>query len=151
RRGRAGVRDVRDRTLSMLVVGSDAHRAHRPRRPFLDRGVLVEAPEIPERIDRIVAALADANLGAPTHPTTVGFDTVQRVHASDYLAFLEHAHEQWRAETGLGPDSEAAAYARAIRGQPTDEPPSVIGQLGFYSHDSDPVLAGTWEAATGAV
>ena len=29
--------------------------------------------------------------------------------------------------------------------------PHVIAQLGWYSHDSDPILDGTWEAATAAV
>jgi acetoin utilization deacetylase AcuC-like enzyme len=135
----------------MLIVGSDAHRAHHPRRPFLDRGQLVDPPEVPERIDRIVAALADAGLGAPTAPVAFGVDALHRVHPPEYLAFLEHAHERWRAATGLDAASEAVAYARAIRGQPSDEPPHVIGQLGWYSHDNDPILEGTWTAAIAAV
>jgi acetoin utilization deacetylase AcuC-like enzyme len=135
----------------MLIVGSDAHRAHHPRRPFLDRGQLVDPPEVPERVDRIVAALADARLGAPTAPVAFGADALHRVHPPEYLAFLEHAHERWRAATGLDAASEAVAYARAIRGQPSDEPPHVIGQLGWYSHDNDPILEGTWPAAIAAV
>jgi acetoin utilization deacetylase AcuC-like enzyme len=135
----------------MLIIGSDAHRAHHPRRPFLDRGQLVEPPEVPERIDRIVGALAEAQLGAPAPPATFDVERLRRIHPPDYLAFLEHAHDRWRAATGLGEESEAVAYARAIRGQPYDEPPSVIAQLGWYSHDNDPVLAGTWPAAVAAV
>jgi acetoin utilization deacetylase AcuC-like enzyme len=135
----------------MLVFGSGAHRAHHPRQPFSDRGQMIDPPEVPERIDRIVHALADAGLGAPVAPREFGIAPVQRVHPPEYLDFLEHAHARWRDATGLGPESEAAAYARAIRGQPSDEPPHVIGQLGWYSHDNDPVLAGTWSAARGAV
>jgi acetoin utilization deacetylase AcuC-like enzyme len=135
----------------MLIVGSDAHRAHHPRQPFLDRGVLVEPPEVPERIDRIVAALADRGLGAPAPPEAFGRDPILRVHPPEYLTFLEYAHERWREVTGQGEDAEAAAYARPIRGQPYDEPSHVIAQLGWYSHDNDAVVAGTWSASVGAV
>jgi acetoin utilization deacetylase AcuC-like enzyme len=135
----------------MLIVGSDVHRVHHPKQPFVDRGRLIDPPEVPARVDRIVAALADAGIGAPKPPAAFGLDPVQRIHPPEYLTFLEHAHTRWRDATGLGRDSEAAAYARAIRGQPYDEPPHVIGQLGWYSHDNDPILAGTWDAATAAV
>ena len=135
----------------MLIIGSDAHRAHHPRTPFADRGRTVAPPEVPERVDRIVQALADAGLGAPSPPAAFGLDPVLHVHPAEYVTFLEHAHARWRAATGLDESSEAIAYARAIRGQPNDDLPSVIAQLGWFSHDNDPVLAGTWEAAIGAV
>jgi len=134
----------------MLTFGSDAHRAHHPRLPFLDRGRLVDPPEVPERVDRIVAALVETGLGAPTAPKPFGLDPIRLVHPPEYLEFLEHAHDRWRAATGLDAMSEAVAYARAIRGQPYDEPPHVIAQLGWYSHDSDPLLAGTWAASIAA-
>jgi len=135
----------------MLIVTSEAHRAHHPREPFRDRGALVNPPEVPERVDRILAALRSAGMATQVAPESFGLDPVRRVHTADYLAFLEHAHARWRAATGVGEDAEAVAYARAIRGQPYDEPPSVIAQIGWFSHDSDPILGGTWSAALGAV
>jgi acetoin utilization deacetylase AcuC-like enzyme len=135
----------------MLIVASDVHRGHHPREPFRDRGMLVNPPEVPERADRILAACAEAGFARPAPPVTFGLDPVRRVHAGEYLDFLEHAHARWREATGTGADAEAVAYARAIRGQPYDEPPSVIAQIGWFSHDSDPILAGTWTAAVGAV
>jgi acetoin utilization deacetylase AcuC-like enzyme len=135
----------------MLVVASDVHHVHHPRRPFLDAGQLIDPPEIPERADRILSALAASGFDTPVAPQASGRDAILRAHTAEYLEFLEHAHERWRAATGLGEDSEAVAYARAIRGQPFVEPPHVIGELGWYSHDNDPILAGTWEAARGAV
>jgi acetoin utilization deacetylase AcuC-like enzyme len=135
----------------MLVVASETHRLHHPRQPFHDAGLLMDPPEVPARIDCILAALTDAGFAPPVAPGSFGRDPILRVHSAEYLDFLEHAHERWRAATGLGADSEAVAYARAIRGQPFVEPPHVIGELGWYSHDSDPILAGTWEAAHGAV
>ncbi len=116
----------------------------------------MQPPEVPERVDRILAAIADAGLGAPHPPETTGLnspapDAMRRVHTSEYCEFLEHAHERWRVDTGLGADSEAAGYARALRDQPLFEPENIIAQLGWYSHDTDPVLAGTYAAAVGAV
>ena len=139
----------------MLIVASDAHRTHHPREPFLDRGQLVEPPEVPERVDRILAAIADAGLGRPEPPRAFaergGSGPTARVHSPEYLEFLEHAHARWRDATGLDESSEAVAYARPIRDQPHLDPEHIIAQLGWYSHDSDPVLAGTFGAAVAAV
>jgi acetoin utilization deacetylase AcuC-like enzyme len=135
----------------MIIVTSATHRAHHPRAPILDRGHLVPPPEIPERVDRIIGALAAADFPTPVAPAEFGIEAVQRVHTRAYLDFLEQAHARWRDATGLGVDSEAVAYARAIRGDTYEEPRHVIAQLGWYSHDSDPILAGTWSAARGAV
>ena len=135
----------------MLIVASDAHRQHHPRRPFLDRGRLVSPPEVPERVERIRAALTEAGIGTIREPDEFGIDVVLRVHSGEYVDFLAHAHERWQEATGLDEESEAAAYARPIRDQPFREPQHLIAQLGWYSHDTDPVLAGTFTAATAAV
>jgi acetoin utilization deacetylase AcuC-like enzyme len=135
----------------MLIVASDAHRAHHPREPFLDAGRMIDPPEIPERVDRILGAIADARLGPPSAPRSFCRDPIQRVHPPEYLDFLEHAHARWRETTGREEASEAVAYARAIRDQPIVELESIIAQLGWYSHDTDPILAGTNAAALAAV
>jgi acetoin utilization deacetylase AcuC-like enzyme len=134
----------------MLIVASDAHRSHHPREPFHDAGRLVDPPEIPERVDRILQTLASAGLGPPRAPEGFGTAPILRVHTPEYLEFLEHAHSRWREATGSDEASEAVPYARAIRQQPYVEPEHVIAQLGWYSHDSDPILAGTYDAAIGA-
>jgi acetoin utilization deacetylase AcuC-like enzyme len=134
----------------MFAVASDTHRLHHPREPILDAGRPVDPPEVPERAERILAALVDA--GVPIEvPIEFGLGPVERVHTLEYLDFLEHAHERWRAASGLPESAEATAYARPIRNQPIEEPRHVIAQLGWYSHDSDPILARTWEAAVAAV
>ena len=138
-------------SFGMLIVASDAHRAHHPREPFLDRGQLVDPPEIPERVDRIIAAINEAGLGRPELPRAFGGAPVERLHSREYLEFLEQAHARWRDATGLDESSEAGAYARPIRDQPHVDPVHIIAQLGWYSHDSDPVLAGTYAAAVAAV
>jgi acetoin utilization deacetylase AcuC-like enzyme len=134
----------------MFVVGSDMHRLHHPRQPILDTGRPVDPPEVPERAERIRAALAEAGFDVQP-PIEFGLGPVERVHTREYLDFLEHAHERWRTASGLPESAEATAYARPIRDQPFEEPRHVIAQLGWYSHDSDRILAGTWKAATAAV
>ena len=135
----------------MLTIASDAHRRHHPREPFHDFGVVVPPPEVPERVERILAALADRGLGPVCPPTEHGPGPVLAVHSSDYVEFLETAHAQWRAATGAPLNAEAVPYARAIRDQPLSEPRHIVAKLGWYSHDSDPILEGTWDAATSAV
>jgi acetoin utilization deacetylase AcuC-like enzyme len=135
----------------VLTIASDAHRRHHPREPFHDFGRLVPPPEIPERVDRILDAIRARALGDVRAPEEHGGDPVLGVHTRDYVEFLEHAHDEWIDATGAPAHSEAVAYARAIRGQPIDEPRHIVAKLGWYSHDTDPILCGTWEAASAAV
>jgi acetoin utilization deacetylase AcuC-like enzyme len=134
----------------MLTFASDAHRQHHPRQPFHDRDGLTVPPEVPERAERIRAAIDDAGFAVEL-PTAHGRDPVLRVHTRAYVEFLEHAHARWRTMMDAPAGGEAVPYARAIRGQPLPETQSVIADLGWYSHDNDAILAGTWAAALGAV
>jgi len=112
---------------------------------------MIDPPEVPERAERIREAIAGAGIGPIRAPDEHGLDAVLRVHAADYVDFLEHAHARWREATGADEHAEAVPYARPIRGQPEDAPVHPIAALGWYSHDNDAVLAGTWPAAIGAV
>src|SRR5688572_30101704 len=104
----------------MIAVASDTHRLHHPRQPMLDGGRPVDPPEVPERAERIRAAIDEAGIEVRA-PLEFGLGPVERVHRFDYLDFLEHAHERWRDATGLPELSEATAYARPIRDQPLEE------------------------------
>jgi acetoin utilization deacetylase AcuC-like enzyme len=135
----------------MLTFASDAHRHHHPRQPFHDQGRLIDPPEVPERAERIRAAIVDAGIGPIVAPDEHGLEPVRRVHTADYIEFLEHAFARWRAATGAPADAEAVPYARPIRGQPLAGLHHPIEALGWFSHDNDAILAGTWGAARGAV
>ena len=136
---------------AVLTIASDAHRRQHPRDPIHDGGRLVPPPEIPERAEVIRTAITDADLGEIRGPDEFGVEPVLRVHTTEYVEFLETAHARWCAATGNPHDAEAVPYARPIRDQPHGDMPHVLAQLGWYSHDSDPVLEGTWEASTAAV
>ena len=135
----------------MLTIASDAHRRHHPREPIHDAGRLVPPPEVPERAERILAALGEAGLGEIRAPDEFGPEPVLRVHTKAYVEFLETAHARWRAATGSPPSAEAVPYARADPRPAARRTAARDRQLGWYSHDSDPILDGTWEAATAAV
>jgi acetoin utilization deacetylase AcuC-like enzyme len=135
----------------VLTVASDAHRAHVPRGDVLDAGTPIPAPEVPERADRILAAIAENGLGPTRAPEVHGLEPVFRVHSRDYVEFLQCAYTEWLAATGASPGSEATAYARPVRGEATPRLVHPIAKLGWYSHDTDPILAGTWDAAIAAV
>jgi acetoin utilization deacetylase AcuC-like enzyme len=135
----------------MLTFASDVHRRHHPRQPFHDQGRMIDPPEVPERAERIRTAIAASGIGPILAPDSHGLDPILRVHAADYVDFLEHAHARWRAATNADERAEAVPYARPIRGQPFDSPRHPIAAFGWYSHDNDAILAGTWQAATGAV
>jgi acetoin utilization deacetylase AcuC-like enzyme len=135
----------------MLTFASDAHRQHHPRQPFHDQGRMIDPPEVPERAERIRAAIDASGIGDVVAPDGHGIDAARRVHAPDYLDFLRHAFARWQAATGAPADAEAVPYARPIRGQPRRAPHHPIEAFGWYSHDNDAILAGTWDAAVGAV
>ena len=137
----------------MLIVASDAHRAHHPREPFLDRGQLIDPARDPRtrrpdpRRDRRGRARSAAAARARSVPTPI-----TRVHSPEYLEFLEHAHARWRADDRARRDRRRPPRTpRPIRDQPHVELVHIIAQLGWYSHDTDPILAGTYAAAIGAV
>jgi len=134
----------------MLTFASDVHRRHHPRQPFHDQGHMIDPPEVPARAERIREAIAAAAIGPIRAPDHHGLEPILRVHSTEYVEFLEHIHDRWRTATNADEHSEAVPYARPIRGQLFDTPRHPIAQLGWYSHDNDAILAGTWAAAIGA-
>ena len=112
---------------------------------------MIDPPEVPERAERIRAAIVDADLGPIVEPEAHGLQPVLRVHTPAYVEFLEHVHAHWRQATDAPESGEAVPYARPVRGQPFSGPHHPIEALGWYSHDNDAILAGTWLAAIGAV
>ncbi|WP_408588972.1 histone deacetylase family protein [Novosphingobium sp.] len=131
---------------TMLTVHSPDHALHHGAAEFY-RGRLVPCFEMPSRVEHVLASIAAAELGAVIPPESFGREPLVRVHAPDYVAFLESAWAEWSA---LGETGDALPYvwpARDLRG---DVPPAHIdGKLGFYSIDAAvPITAGTWTAVS---
>ena len=89
----------------MLIVHSEAHRQHAPRH-FLVRGALVPNAEIPERADRLLAAVRGAGHDIVA-PDPIRNDVLAAVHTNDYLNFLRDGPAQWAALPGAAAETVA--------------------------------------------
>ena len=114
-------------------------------------------PEIPERVDRILAAIADAGLGAPHPPETTGFEQpgARRDATCAHLGIPANSSST-RTNVGAStPGSAPTRRPRATRGRcatsrsssPRTSSPSSAGT----PTTPIPILAGTYAAAVGAV
>ncbi len=131
---------------AMLTIYSEDHRLHHGAAE-LYRGRLVPCFEMPARAEQVLDRVKAAGLGAVVAPDPLDRAALARVHAEDYLAFLETAWDEWQA---LGETGDALPYAWPATGLRRDVPPEHIdGKLGFYSIDAAvPITAGTWRAIT---
>jgi len=128
----------------MDIVYSPEHRRHRGEFEMY-RGARVPCFEKPERADMVLAALRRRAVGTVVAPERFGLAPVARVHAADYLAFLEGAWDAWRA---TGRDGDALPSVWPMRGLRAAPPASFAARLGWYAFDSGtPLTAGSWEAA----
>jgi acetoin utilization deacetylase AcuC-like enzyme len=135
----------------VLTIFSETHRLHRAVAELID-GRMEPPVEVPERAERVLAAVRSAALGPIVEPDPDDPDVraaLLAVHDEAYLAFLETAHDAWLAEGHTGDALPLAWPARNLNGP---EPDAIDGRLGYWSFDAGtPVTAGTWAAATGSV
>lgn len=141
-------------TTPMSVITSDEHRSHDPAFDIY-MGSLVGRFEVPQRVDRIVQALADGDY-VKVEPTSHGTDPILRVHNPDLVDFLSTA---WKEYTAIVPDPQAVVaetfiHAGLVEGMPVGRPPvtDAYGRLGWFSFDtSSPLSEGSWPAALASV
>jgi acetoin utilization deacetylase AcuC-like enzyme len=132
----------------MRVIHTEKHRL-RASRTELYGGRLVPPFEKPERVDMILARIAEVGLGPVEAPKEHGLAPAERVHDADYLAFLATAWEKW---TAAGYEGEAIPTAWPSRRMPRMVPPREIdGLIGYYALAGETSISdGTWEAALAA-
>jgi acetoin utilization deacetylase AcuC-like enzyme len=140
----------------MRVVYSPLHLGHDIRTQTI-LGVQVEANEVAERAETILATVrADAGFEV-TSPTDHGLDPITAVHDPGLVRFLEEAWDeavrQGHPYEFLAP--ETIANAAATEGMARDvrrEAPRIDGRAGFWALDTSTyILAGTYAAARAAV
>jgi len=124
----------------MLIVHADRHRDHPTTRPMpgYGRGY----PEVPDRVDRILAAVTAANLGTIVTPTDFGPGPIEAVHDAGLLAHLRTAFDASRGE--VGDDDPYIPHTFAVRGRRpnSDAVPGVFGARAFDT--GCPIFRGTW-------
>ncbi len=128
---------------SMKAIFDPAHSAHDPQF-FLQRGQVRRSTELPERADRLLASLRQAQHEVIA-PERFGRGPLAAIHTPEYLQFLSDAHTEWSALGDSGPEIipniHPARYAATY-------PTSIIGRAGWHMADTAcPIGPGTWEAA----
>jgi acetoin utilization deacetylase AcuC-like enzyme len=129
----------------MKTVYSPDHALRAPATEFFG-GQLIRPHECPERMDVILAEMAARGHPPPGAPLEHGLDPVLRVHARDYVAFLQTCWADWQA---AGYRGEAFATTLPTRRMPGGWIPREIdGRIGVYCLSAETAIsAGTWEAA----
>ena len=143
----------------MRVVYTPLHLGHDAASETI-AGTPVAAYEIPERAERIRAALVADGGFTIEAPTEHGLDPILAVHDPGLVSFLEETGAEMEREgvdpAGLFPDTWSVpslieGFGPAARAL-LREPRSVVGRAGFWGLDSStPIVAGTYAAARGAV
>lgn len=130
----------------MKAVFDPAHVRHAPRF-FLVRGQLQESTEQPERANRLLKGLEQAEIQV-SPPRDFGTAPIEAVHSARYLDFIKTAHQRWHelpnaseeVIANIHPLQKAAKY-----------PESIIGRAGWHMADTAcPIGKYTWEAACGS-
>jgi acetoin utilization deacetylase AcuC-like enzyme len=137
-------------------VWSDRHRLHVPGGEVWV-GVRTGGSEVPERAERIRAALDDAGarrVGAAAHPD----EDALALHDPELVAWLRGAWDAWVA-AGLpeNPGQDRVVpylfpHPGLIGDLPAREPAAISARAGRFAYDTMTLIGpGTWEAARAAV
>lgn len=127
----------------MKFVFHEEQRRHDPKH-FLSSGAPQPNPEVPERVERLLAGARAAGLEACT-PDDRGLGPIAAVHTPEYLHFLQTIYSRWQripdasAEVvpNIHPDRRDLSY-----------PASAVGQAGYHMADTAcPISEATWESA----
>ncbi len=132
----------------MRTIFSERHRL-RDAQTELYGGEFVPPFESPIRADLIRERVEETGLGEILHARMHGLAPILRLHDAQYVAFLENAHEEWRA-AGFHGDAVATSWpARRMHGRP---PRHIGGRIGYYAFAAETAIdEGTYEAARAAV
>ena len=138
------------------MVWDERHRGHAPGAGIW-LGVSVPGDEEPERGDALGDALRSA--GAELQPAIDhGDEPLLRVHASEFVAYLESAHRRWVEEGHLEDPGQPVvvpyvfALPHVTAARPGRQPAAIRALAGLYAMDTMTLIGpGTYAAARVAV
>jgi acetoin utilization deacetylase AcuC-like enzyme len=136
----------------MKIFYSDIHHQHNPPFEIFDGGEKYPHFEVPERAERILAALKQTSWAEILPPEDFGLDPVLAIHDSDYIDFLRTAYAEWvQTDVDGNYDKTALLPATFPTGKRRRKPKTLLGKAGYYISDlSAPIVAGTYAAALAA-
>lgn len=128
----------------METIFTEKHR-RRDAQTELHGGELIYPFERPSRAEYILQQVRDQNLGVVSAPEDFGMEPILSIHADHYVAFLQTAWAQWKAEGFMG---EAIASSWPARRMSDKRPRNIDGLMGYYALAAETSLTeGTWDAA----
>lgn len=127
----------------MLIVHTDRHRLHATSLAIPGYGR--SCPEVPERIDRILAAVTDAGIGPVVPPADFGMVPLEAVHDAGLLHHLRTAFADSRDELAGDEPYIPDTFALHSRRPNAGAYPAAFGARAFDV--SCPIFAGTWDAS----
>jgi acetoin utilization deacetylase AcuC-like enzyme len=133
----------------MNVYYSTDHLLHQPPFEIFDGGDKIPNFEVPERAERILAALSSSTWAHIQAPADFGLEPILAVHNRGYIEFLRSAFAEWQAQpTEDGTEKIALLPASFPPGRWRRTPKSLLGRAGLYMADlAAPITGGTWQAA----
>lgn len=127
----------------MKAYLDDRQTLHDPHH-FIRAGQIEQNPEQPERIKRLVQG-AQAAGAEIVQPDDHGLAPVSRVHAPDYIEFLQTIHGRWVGMPGAGSEVIPNTHPR---NRTDNRSLSPLGQAGRFQGDTAcPIGADTWQSA----
>lgn len=111
---------------------------------FLSSGAQKPNPEVPERVERLLAGAKAAGCEV-VRPREFGLGPVAAIHTPEYLDFLARIHERWQRVEGASEEVIPNIHPIARGGS---YPASAVGQAGYHMADTScPISADTWNSA----
>ena len=104
----------------MKTVYSEKHRGHN-QRVELHNGQIIPSFENAARIDVILDRIRETGLGLIESPADHGLDPLLRVHAADFVTFLQTAWNEWVASGAEG-EPMPTIWRGACASMPTSMP-----------------------------
>src|SRR5918995_1238049 len=78
----------------MKAYFADEQRRHDPK-SFLSSGAPKPNPEVPERVERLLAGAKAAGCTIE-RPKSIGLGPIAAIHSPEYIEFLQHIHQRWQ-------------------------------------------------------
>lgn len=127
----------------MKAYFADEQRRHDPK-GFLSSGAPKPNPEVPERVERLLAGARAAGC-AVTRPADYGLSPISAVHTPEYIQFLTNIFSRWQRIEGAS--AEVIPNIHPIT-RPASYPDSAVGQAGYHMADTScPISADTFFSA----
>jgi acetoin utilization deacetylase AcuC-like enzyme len=127
----------------MLIVHTEKHRLHNPKLYFA-LGRMDKYPEQPSRVETILKAIKDRNIGELVEPMDFGIEYVQECHSQEYIDYLKSAYELWIQkggdENGVIPDTYAV-HVSSIYRDITKHGDNILAKMGIFTFDTATVIA----------